>query len=112
MTDRKFSSEELTIMQMICEFSYAKHGDQLELYSYFNPTDINTLGHFHSKEFAEEHSRGFLDWALRQDVPVCRGYEGELKNMSDETKEEVTDLLDNFMKWFELEDMGYLYLKI
>lgn len=111
MTDKKlqFSRREYTILQMMCEFSYAKYGDQLELYSYFNPTDITSLTNFHDREFASFYSRDFLNWALRKDIPDFKGLEcgllfvADLKNLSEDTLEEATELLQDFIICFDIE---------
>lgn len=107
MIDRKrlFSMQELTIIQMICEYSFAKHTDQMELFTYFNPTDINTLGFFRDKDFASKYSREFFDWVSREDVPEFIGYEGDIKKLSVSDKDELVELLDDFLKCFELEDL-------
>jgi len=102
---RKFSMQELTIMQMICEYSYAKHTDQNELFTYFNPTDVNTLGYFKNKTFASKYSREFFDWISREYVPEFEGYQGELKELSDEDKETIVELSDDFFKDFDIEDL-------
>lgn len=109
MEDRKFSREEFTIMQMICEYAHAKHSDQLELFTYFNPKDVNTLGFFQDQDFASEYSREFFDWIFRIDnyvneVPKLSGYEGDLKKLSEEDKETIVELSDDFFKVFEIED--------
>ena len=110
MKDRKFSHEEFTIMQMICEYAYAKHSDQLELFTYFNPEDVNTLGFFKDKNFASKYSREFFDWIFRVDnyadeIPTSLGlYNGDLKKLSDEEKETIVELSDDFFKVFEIED--------
>ena len=110
MKDRKFSREEITIMQMICEYAHAKHSDQLELFTYFNPEDVNTLGFFSDKDFASKYSREFFDWIFRidhyvEEVPECSGiYDGGLKKLSDEDKETLVELSDDFFKVFEIED--------
>ena len=106
---RQFSMQEITIMQMICEYSYAKHSDQLELFTYFNPEDVNTLGFFKDKNFASEYSREFFDWIYRIDnyvdgVSEFLGYDGKLKNLSKEDKETIVELSDDFFKVFEIED--------
>lgn len=103
---RKFSREEFTIMQMICEYSYAEHTDQRELFTYFNPKDVNTLSwSFRDKTFASEYSREFFDWVSREYVPEFQGYQGELKNLSDEDKETVVALSDDFFKAFDIENL-------
>ena len=109
MKDRKFSREEITIMKMICEYAHAKHSDQLELFTYFNPEDVNTLGFFPDKNFASEYSREFFDWIFRIDnyvdeVPECSNYEGDLRKLSNEDKETLVELSDDFFKVFEIED--------
>ena len=101
---RKFSMQEITIMQMICEYSYAEHTDQKDLFTYFNPTDVNTLGFFRDKDFASEYSREFFDWVSREYVPEFQGYQGELKKLSDEDKETVVELSDDFFKAFDIEE--------
>ncbi len=103
--NRLFNMQELTIIQMICEYSFAKHTDQAELFTYFNPTDINTLGFFKDTNFASQYSREFFDWVSRKDVPEFIGYEGDIKKLSESDKDELVELLDDFLKCFELEDL-------
>jgi hypothetical protein len=109
MKERNFSNKEFTIMQMICEYAHAKHSDQLELFTYFNPEDVNTLGFFKDTNFASQYSREFFDWIFRidhyvDDVPEFSGYDGELRNLSKEDKETIVELSDDFFKVFEIED--------
>ena len=72
MTNRKINIRERTISELICEYAYAIHTDQPELFTYFNPEEVHILGFFTSPTFAEQWARDIFEWAHRNygdDIP-------------------------------------------
>ena len=72
MTNRKINIRERTISELICEYAYAVHTDQPELFTYFNPEEVHILGFFTSPTFAEQWARDIFEWAYRNygdDIP-------------------------------------------
>ena len=94
MTERKINIRERTISELICEYAYAVHTDQPELFTYFNPEEVHILGYFTSPTFAEQWARDIFEWAHRnygEDIPDLY--------IADVWKSEGLTLMDECIEW-------------
>ena len=106
MIKRMINAKEKTIMEMIMEYSHAVHTDQPELFTYFNPEEIHTLGFFTYGSFAEKHARGVFEWAHRNygdDIPEIRPDDWNIKNLSPRDKKTLLELMDECIEWLDIE---------
>jgi len=102
MFKRVLTAKEITTMKIIMEYSYAVHTQQPELFTYFNPEEIHILGHFTYSSFARENVRDIFEWAYRnygEDIPQIFPTDGNIKNLSDEDRNTLVELVDECAEW-------------
>jgi|TARA_R110001583_G_scaffold132935_1_gene284857 hypothetical protein len=108
MLNRRFTRKELTIIQMILEYSYAVNVAPSNL-TYFNPDQIDSISFWIDKDYAEEICEEFFVWSFcsesnQANFDASQDVSDPLRE--EDGREELIELLDAFV-----EDCGFEEIK-